>query len=360
MKKKIILSSDLLQKTVNLFDKLIGTIEPSLRSLILYHERNLKIRGSDGCLVADLIVVPKDLKIGKKAYVIPIDYLRHFLREKGQAIEIIMGEDLQFVYENESLIIKERERNIPGPFTPLSQSIEIEKGLLRSILDFGSSHLSQGDIVGLLIKEKELFCIGISDSIISCARMPFLLSNHAYLKIPYESIRHLVKSLELLKKRKVLCFLKKDGLAFEIGALSLQICAERWKDKKIEDICDFMFNHNVFSRWVLESSKLKSSISRASKIQKIGYSDSELILYPHKIVISVAQERCIFKTELDVLYSEKPKDIRIKLRVDKLYSLLSRINTQRIYMELTENGLLIKDKIRRAILIKNNFSLLPL
>jgi len=357
MEKRIILSSDLLQKTVNLFDKLVGTIEPSLRSLILYHERNLRIRGTDGCLVADLIVVPKDLKIGKKAYIIPIDYLRHFLREKNNAIEVIIGEDLQFVYENESLIIKERKRDIPRQFAALSQSIEIEKGSLRSILDFGSSHLSQGDTVRLLIKEKELFCIGISDSIISCARMPFSLGNYVCLEIPYESIRHLVKSLKLIKKEKILCSLEKDSLSFEVGALSLKLCAEIKEDRKIEEICNLMFEPETSSRWIIESSVIKDSISRASKIQKVEYSDAELILYPHKIVFSVFKKNSIFNTEVEVLYSENPKYMKVKIRADKLYSLLRRMNTKRIHLELTESGLIIWDKRKKVIFFKSSFLL---
>jgi len=345
---KITFPATVLEKAIRLFDRVTGS-EPLNRYAVLYSEKALRMRATDGTLVADLAV--SAYRPLKDSYVLPIDPLRHFLKGKKEDVELVVGKEVMFASRDETLVIRAVKKKKPSPLHKPHTSIQISRSLLHSTLDFSTAHLDQGDHIYVLARAGELVCIGISNSHTACSRMIFPVPDPACFMVPYESIRHLVKTLELVNRKAVLCGILERGVALSIGGLEMFLHGAKCETDSVQEITSFLLDYKSASFWTVELLKIKRVLSRAARIQKLAPAQATIRLGADRISISVTYEQTVFTSSTEPLYVENPKPFEIALRTDKLSSLLARINTKRIFFELTEKGLIVTDRSRKAVLI---------
>ena len=122
----------------------------------------------------------------------------------------------------------------------------------------------------------------------------------------------------------------------------------------MEEIASFLFSHKCSSFWTAELSKIRRILSRAARIQKLAPAQATIRLGADRISVSVTHEQTVFSSGTEPLYAENPKLFEIALRTDKLSSLLARVNTRHIFFELTQKGLIVTDRNRKAVLISSS------
>jgi hypothetical protein len=285
--------------------------------------------------------------------VLPIDPLRHFLKGKKEDVELVVGKEVRLSSEGETLLIRPVRKEKPPPLHRSNMGAQISRSLLSSTLDFSTAHLAQGDHMQMLVRDREFICLGISDSHVACSKMPFAVSDAACFIVPYESIRHLVRVLELVRRKVLMCGVLREGVAISAGALELFLYGAECEPDSVRETASFLFSHRCSSFWTVELSRIRRILSRAARIQRLAPARATIRLSADRISVCVSYEESVFSSGIEPLYAENPKPFEIALRTDKLSSLLARVNTRRIFLELTDRGLIVTDRNRKAVLISS-------
>ena len=343
---KATFSAAVLERAVRLLDTAAGS-EPLNRYVLLYSEKALRMRATDGTLVVDFPIAGE--RPVEHAYVLPIDPLRHFLRGKKEEVELVVGKEVRLASEGETLVIRPVRKKKPPPLHKPPAASEISRSLLCSALDFSSAHLAQGDHMQMLVRDRELVCVGVSDSHVAGSKIPFGVHDSACFIVPYESVRHLVKVLGLIRRKTVMCAVSGEGVAISAGALGLCLYGAGCRQDTVQEIASFLFSHRCSSFWTVELSKIKKIISRAARIQRLAQAQAAITLGADRISVSVRHRESVFSSGTEPLYAENPRSFEIALRTDKLSSLLARLTYSRfpegngiLQAEFDANGTLIR------------------
>ena len=108
---KITFSAAVLERAIRLLDTAAGS-EPLNRYALLYSERAVRMRATDGTLVVDFPIAGERPLIC--AYVLPIDPLRHFLKGKKEDVELVVGKEVRLSSEGETLLIRPVRKEKPA------------------------------------------------------------------------------------------------------------------------------------------------------------------------------------------------------------------------------------------------------
>ena len=200
---EILIDHDRFLRFVNLFDRAIGKVEPINRKVYFYSKAsNLRAYGTDGCLTLNMNLGKVDHFDG--FYVVPLDDLKLISsRETGESVEIVFGPTLQFSKGAEFLSILHpisRDPRRKGSFTP---EFPIEASDIAHVLDSGSIISRGGHQVLLGVWQGKFFTLSEEYGHIGMAVMDFEAPDSAF-EIPYETARHIVKALDVIKKEKII------------------------------------------------------------------------------------------------------------------------------------------------------------
>jgi hypothetical protein len=318
---------------VKIFDRAIGTIEPSNRKIYFYTDGSCLVAyGTDGCLTLEL-------RLGKIAafddtYVSPLDDLKLLLsREKKEDVEIKFDSSLQISKGSEMLSILHpfaRNPKREDGFVPIH---DVEIAQFRKMIDTGSIISREGQMVFLGSKSGKLFSLSEDRGHIGISFMNFEDESFA-IEVPYESMRHIVKTLEILKNEKLrIGYDPVFGMEFSDG--KIKVCSTEAYDtaQRIDEFIDFgMFDLEIQVKALRDGASLCSTFQRRNGGR--GYlelSDS--------MRFGVISQSSAYEYNYPILWGGK---VRVEIMPRKAHQFFSRIGEKYIEVGLKDEYLIFK------------------
>jgi len=348
--QKIRVSAELLRKAVEFFDRLTGTLEPLHREITLYSPRTLAMRASDGCLVAELALPWMKVDLGKRVLTVSLDPLKAFLRQAEGEVELLIGRNLRLTHGKDVLTLETRKRGYLPEWPRAEELAEIPCQRLRSVLDFASVHLTDADSVELGTWQGKLYAAGFTDGHLAAALTPLEVKRGFSVLLPYASARHLVKCLELVKREMLTLELPDGAPVLRGGPLRIALLG-RAGVKDLQGALEFLFGEHGPPLWVIRAPELRKLASRAARMQRNGASVASLRLHPNRVEAVVESEHGPYRSFEEVLMTKNPVRCDVRVRMERLNSLLARFGQGRVVLHWTGRGLLITDGRARSVLL---------
>lgn len=225
-------------------DKIIGSSEYSFGNVYLLYNRGLVLRATDGCLNSWAKIGPCEPFNGEIA--VPLRLLKGFLMgEVSENLNLTLSEGhLVISAGNETLRMKmfgPKEKQLPSEHESVARSDSLS---FIKMLDFVTSPLEEGDYASLGSFENGLLIFASSHSIICLSRLPGEIIEPFVFSFPYMSARHMVKALEIYKKKVPLNFGLGETLIVESDDFVMQLCGE--KGSFDHRISNFLRQREVF------------------------------------------------------------------------------------------------------------------
>ena len=348
--QKIRVSADLLKKAVEFFDRLTGTLEPLHREVTLYSPRTLAMRASDGCLVAELALPWMKVDLGKRVLTVSLDPLKAFLKQAEGEVELLIGRDLRLTHGKDVLTLETRRRGYLPEWPRAEEVAQVPCQRLRSVLDFASVHLTDADSVELGTWRGKLYAAGFTDGHLAAALTPLEAKRGFSVLLPYGSSRHLVKCLELGKRETLILELPDGAPVLRGGPLRIAFL-DRAGARDLQGALEFLFDEHAPPLWVIRAPELRMLASRAARMQRNGASVASLRLYPNRVEAVVESEHGTYRSFEEVLITRNPARCDVRVRMERLNSLLARFGQGRVVLHWTGRGLLITDGRGRSVLL---------
>ncbi len=223
------------KRFVRIFDRVSGTIEPSMRRAYFYTNLStLMAYGTDGCLSVDLELGSIEPFDG--FYTVPLDDLKLLLREKSGEVRMKFGSNLQISSGAEIISILHPFVSNPRRLDPIETEDRIYASQLKRVLDLGS----------IISREGQMIFVGATEKFI-CASQDYGHTGIGFtefkgrpfsVEIPYESVRHLVKALDAIREDRLeIGYSNRIGIKFSDGVLS--ICSTPSDTGKINEFLNF-------------------------------------------------------------------------------------------------------------------------
>ncbi|BBJ27574.1 hypothetical protein [Athalassotoga saccharophila] len=223
------------KRFVRIFDRVSGTIEPSMRRVYFYTNLSkLMAYGTDGCLSIDLELGSIDSFDG--FYTVPLDDLKLLLREKSEEVRMNFGSNLYISSGTEIISILHPLVQNPRKFDRIETEEKIYTSQFKKVLDLGS----------IISREGQMIFVGIGEKLL-CASEDYGHTGIAFTEfkggpfsaeIPYESVRHLVKALDAVREDKIeIGYTSGIGIRFSDGMMS--ICSTPSDIGKINELLNF-------------------------------------------------------------------------------------------------------------------------
>jgi len=305
-------------KSVTLFDKIVGSVEPINRRVYFYaHSNVLKAYASDGC-------VSVNLTLGKVEhfddfYVAPLDNLKLLSKSGKEDVEIRFSSKLELLKGPEYISVLHPFSRDPRKRGSFSAKFEISSKDFAQTLDLASIILREGQnvIVGML--EGYFFALSEEYSHIVLSFMnldgePFISS------MPYESARHLVKGLSVIKNENLKMGYSEDfiGLKFSNGVMI--VCKSALEDVQLDRIKRLLKTKEV-EGFRANVKELKDGALLASKFQRKnggrGY-----IEFSDKFRIGVLSQHSAYEYSKSI---GSDLNVRMAIIPQKLNQFLSRL-----------------------------------
>lgn len=322
---------------VNLFDRAVGTIEPINRRVYFYSRSNvLRAYATDGCLTIDMRLGDVD-KHFESFYVAPLDNIKLISRNTNiEDVEIQFGEKLEFSKGSEYLsVLHPLSRNPKrrGTFAP---KVEVKSSELVHVIDVGSiiSRAGQDILVGAI--NEKFFALCEEYGHISIASMK--LSMEPFMaEIPYETARHLVKTLDVIRSEKLTMGFSEStiGLKFSDGVIG--VCTIE-ANEDIDNIEKFL---EIKKGDILLSTKmLKTATSLCAKFQRQNRGKGYFEL-SDRLRIGVLSQSSAY----EYIQPVKCKThVRISIMPKKLNQFLTRIHEKSVHLDITNEFVIFKGK----------------
>ncbi len=333
----ILIDHERFLRFVNLFDRAIGKVEPINRKVYFYAKTaSLRAYGTDGCLTVNMNLGRIEHFDG--FYVVPLDDLKLISsRETGEDVEIDFGTTLRFSKGAEFLSILHpisRDPRRKGSFTP---EFSIEASDLSRVIDSGSIISREGQQVLLGAWNGRLFTLSEEYGHIGMAMMNFEAPDFAF-EIPYETARHLVKALDVIKKEKIVIGYAKNllGLRFTDGVfVSCALPAEE-QVSRINEIFEMNDENGV----EISVKILKDATSLCASFQRrnggMGYLElSDMMRF------SVLSQSSAYEYVHPI---ETREPVRVSVVPRKLHQFLSRFREKNAFVGVTKEYVLFKGR----------------
>lgn len=312
-----------LKNITDFFDKFCGTINQSNRFVYLFYQKGLKIYGTDGCAKA-IVNFTREFLPFKGLITIPIQYLKGILRgykkTDNTLVKLSIEEkyfffefddmklNIEINYNDKKIVIFDQEFKIIGQFKT--------KELINS-LDFVSSPSNEGDEI-IFNSNNNCFQLIYDNGYFKTFSNLNKLDNRFSYKTNYETVRHIVKSLKLLKNEQITHLgFKNNSIYFYVPGIIISMCGS--------SINNFSFIENEFEYLEKITIDLHSIRKALDKMYVTLTTDNYFyfILTPNKS--SFYKEENGSKLSWDIPIKTKNQYL-IKLHVRKIRSILTRFN----------------------------------
>jgi len=221
---------------------------------------------------------------------------------------------------------------------------------LRSVLDFASVHLTDADSVELGTWQGKLYAAGFTDGYLAAALIPLEAKRGFSVLLPYGSARHLVKCLELVKRETLILELPDGAPVLRGGPLRIAFLG-RAAVEDLQGVLEFLFGEHGPPLWVIRAPELRKLASRAARMQRNRASVASLRFYSNRIEAAVESEHATYRSFEEVLMTRNPVRCNIRVRMEKVASLLVLFGQGGLVLHWTEKGMLITNSKNRVCLL---------
>lgn len=326
-----------LSKALDFFDKIVGSQER--RYLTFFASNGLCLAGGDGILNAYLILKPH--VTFSHAYTFCMDSLRTFLKDKtDQNIKIEIGPCLKFITPGEQLELKAQ----PGEITFIQES-GTNLGMastqtLSRIFDLASLISQEGEKIFLFLHKGHLGAIGENYKLISCAFTPFSPSKSFSLTVPYSSLRHLVKSLQLISEKQVNLFLGTQTLDMIFPWLKMSLHCSPLQPQTL-NLLKSLLSTPPLAKIKLNLKAIQKNLAKISRIQRQLNALGEISLTTKNCIFSATSAQGTYAITLP-LPAPLPQSFSITCHFPHLHSLCRRLKGKEITISILPSGWLLK------------------
>ncbi len=331
--KRIKIARKVFEKGVGILDKVVGSVEPINRRVYFYTKKGLLLAyASDGCLSASVALGRAEEF--EDFYVAPLDNLKLLIKGRNEDVEMRFSNKFEIVTGPEYMVITHPYARDPRKKGAFAAKIEVNRREFCHTLDRGSIILREGQEVIVGARNGRFFLLCEENAHVSAAFMNISMDEFL-ARVPYESVRHLLKALEILSQEKIIIGNSKDfiGLKFSYGIMTMcKLDATDVNPKDVENFLKFGESRGI----QVERKLLKEGASLSSKFHRKsggrGY-----IEFSDKLRIGVLSSYSAYE------YS-RPIDTTLKAKFPilpvKLNQFLSRIPDRKITVTVRNNTLL--------------------
>jgi len=272
--------------------------------------------------VAELALPWMKVDLGKRVLTVSLDPLKAFLKQAEGEVELLIGRKLRLTHGKDVLTLETRRRGYLPEWPRTEEVAQVPCQRLRSVLDFASVHLTDADSVELGTWQGKLYAAGFTDGHLAAALTPLEAKRGFSVLLPYASARHLVKSLELVRRETLTLELPDGAPVLRGGPLRIALLG-RAGVKDLQGVLEFLFGEHGPPLWVIRAPELRKLASRAARMQRNGASVASLRLYPNRVEAVVESEHGTYRSFEEVLMTRNPVRCDGRVRMERLNSLLA-------------------------------------
>ncbi|PNR88485.1 hypothetical protein X925_06015 [Petrotoga sp. 9T1HF07.CasAA.8.2] len=343
-----------LKNITKLLDAFCGSVEPSFRNAYFYYDRALKIYATDGCAKIYLNITKEFLPFDGVASV-PIQYLKGIIRDtklKDDSLVKLTVEDKLISFEIQGITLNSKiekmdtkQIEVSREFTLLSKK---EIGSFLNKLDFVSASANEGDVIDFFTFNDNLI-FGYMSNYYKLNSIYGNVREEFHREIPFISARHIVKSLNLLKKSSILEFgIDKKDIVLRMPGIFIKICSSMLSYNK-----NLLVTQKSFvEEKEINTRELKKVLSKLY----VTFSESNIAyLLLNKGNSYIYKENNNSKISFKLPYSFENQYL-ITIHIRKIRSILSRMSENIIfYLSPKELVLVEKKNEKRASFLVQEF-----
>ena len=351
------INSTKFSKVLEFCNKLTGS-ERNRKILHFFYKDGLKLYASDGCLES-VFKMNQKVEEFSGSYALSIKTLKLFTEDReGELIEFkLKKEGIQVKQNMEVLSVNNASmKNIP------EQSIfsilgDFQTNEFLSGLDFSTVHMPENDDCYFFVFDGILYLLTVYDKVFSLYNTTIPCKN-IEAAVPYQSIRHLIKALGLLKTRDFRLgeSSSQERIGFQTSGNLTSICSRNLETKEGERVLKLI---DLYTRFKpvhqINRDVLKKSVTKAERISPN---------LPIKMTLTSGQIKFELKSE-SFYYScveeiepfesqagEKSNEVyELSFYGKYLKSALSRITTKEITICKYENLTAFSDPQKKKMII---------
>ncbi|NLT43906.1 MAG: hypothetical protein GXX80_00115 [Thermotogaceae bacterium] len=339
-----LVSSDY-SKLIDLFGRVSGTVEPSYRYFQIYYRRGLKFFATDGCLKLEFSSsIPVDPFTG--VHSVPIDYARALKSsdEKSFVSFSSEGETIEIKTDSETLSLqKARDDALPAMERKFEFSSRFPLKEFNESLNFVSAASMEGDTVEIFSKGSETILAASAGRLVLLSILEYEPRTDFHFSLQYVTVRHLVKTLELLKTQVLDAGSGISELGLKAGTLLFSICTDETEFPKPPS---FLFGETASGVGVQKKAFL-SALRKITRLSRRGFSVL-MISDGKKLKLFLKAGSLRYECEISAFSGE---EFVIQLDPRKLQSALSRINDSLILLLMKKGNLLMVGKKSKMYLL---------
>lgn len=334
------------KKITNFLDAFCGTVEPSFRNAYFYYDNSLRIFATDGCAELYLNVTKEFLPFEGVA-IVPVQYLKGIIKGtklNDDSLVKISVEDNEIFFELEGMKLnskieklgEDEIKDLNKNFTLLNRNKLV---FFIDSMDFVSASASEGDVIDLFTVENNIFFGYICNFYkLNALFAPSKIDFHK--EIPFISARHIVKSLNLLKKNVILDFgIDKNHIILHTSGVFIRICSSQPDFKK-----DIIIQKDNFEEKEINTRELKNALGKLY----VTFTESNIAYLVLKENNSfIYKEEKNSKISFKLPYSFKNQYI-IPIHIRKLRSILSRMS-ENLKIALNDKEMILLDEKQNKI-----------
>jgi len=255
-------------KMLDFCNRLTGS-ERNRKVLYFFYKNGLKLYASDGCLMA-IFKLNQDVEQFPGSYALSIKTLKLFIEDRED-------ERVQFTLEREGIRVKQNMEvlsvNNASVKTIPDQSVfnilgEFQTNEFLSGLDFSTVHMPENDDCYFFVFDGFLYVLTVYDKVF-CLYNTTIACKNIEAAVPYQSVRHLIKALALLKTDSFRFGESASGdrIGFQTTGNLTSICSRSLETKEGERVLKLI---DLYGRFKpvhrINREILKKSVTKAERI----------------------------------------------------------------------------------------------
>lgn len=343
-----VLKANEYERLINVCEKFSGTVEPGFRFLKIYYRKGLKLFATDGCGKLELSI-PRKVESFVGTYLLPTDYAKALKEQLEAETDIRLTGDpekLSLFAAKENLTI---EKALLEGYPVMERKFEILFGMqlkdLRAGLDFVSSTSMEGENISMVSNGITTGLVAESSNMFLFSKLDVQQEKNIEFSLPYVTVRHMVKTFELLKTDEVVFGEGIEDVGVKTGGALMSICVNRNADIPANtiDICE-----NINKKATLEKRILVTALRKMCRLVSKGFN---VLLVSGKKGMKIYLKKGTLRYESSI--AETPfEDFIVKIDPHRLRSALNRIGGSKLSVDINSNNLILfNERSRRYIFI---------
>jgi len=326
-----------LKEWVYLLDKLVGTTEPTARFLSFFYRDGLWVSASDNCAKVEIFL--GEIPRFEDSRIVSLDLVKYFLSDvKVSDVRItVLQERLVLKAGNEVLDVRCKTGEIPPGDGEEEFLCTLTKREFEGALNFASSNLDEGEFLILLFEEKDVLMFGASAGIMTLAQISTIPKKPFSTKIPYVTVRHIFKAFQRLDVQTLDFYEKSGKLVVKYPHFVMEVCGDEVGEEEIKKL-RALLKEKTAERIDARRQVLAKLVRKAAVLSRGDY--ATISRRGESLKVQVKRKNLSYTAELFV---ESGRDFVVVFPSKKLRSALARMDTERIFLEITERFLKISN-----------------